>query len=121
MLMLVVQSQDLKKSEETLCTEDEIIEARKREECVSGGDKVKRKLIACRKALLSLDAAADSVVQLFSELQTLDSEEEISSRPGGELYFEVTGLLPSIMEKVNMVAKLVQSCNNQQCGKTETH
>ncbi|PON63709.1 WD repeat containing protein [Trema orientale] len=113
--------QDPKNSVESLCTGNELIEAGDQEECVSGGNEAKRKIISCREALLSLDAAAENAVQLFSDLQTTDSGEEISSRPGAELYFDAARLLPSIMEKVKTVAKLAHFCYNQPCGKTETN
>lgn len=66
------------------------------------------KIIACREALLNLHAAAESAVQLFSRLRTQDSREEITIGSGAQLLVEAAGLLPSITEKVNAVAKLVQ-------------
>ncbi|XP_062095314.1 uncharacterized protein LOC133801171 isoform X2 [Humulus lupulus] len=106
--------QDMKNSVQTLSTENKL------DKCNSGGSELKRKIIACGEALLSLDAAAERIVELFSDLQkTHDSREEISSQPEAQLCSKAASLLPSIMDKVNALAKLVQSCNTQPCGKTE--
>ncbi|XP_030479012.1 uncharacterized protein LOC115696243 isoform X1 [Cannabis sativa] len=104
--------QDTKNSVQSLSTENKL-----------DNYETKLKIIACGEALLSLDTAAEKTVELFSDLQkTHNSREEISSQPESQLCSKAAALLPSIMEKVNALAKLVQSCNNPPCGKTEeTH
>lgn len=93
------------KSELTECS---IVEARDHKECVPEGSEMQDKIISCREALLNLHAAAESAVQLFSRLRTQDSREDITRGSGAQLLVEAAGLLPSITEKVNAVAKLVQ-------------
>lgn len=75
-------------------------------ECVEEGSKMQDNIIACREALLTLDAAAESAVQLFSRLQTQVSREEFTRGPAPQLFVEAAGLLPSIAEKINALAQL---------------
>ncbi|XP_037495031.1 mitogen-activated protein kinase-binding protein 1 [Jatropha curcas] len=75
-----------------------------------------QRTIACREALLHLDEAAKNVLNLFAELgATLVSKDDISSGPEAELYDEAGKLLPSIAEKLDAVAELVQCRNNYSC------
>ncbi|KAK1562808.1 hypothetical protein Q3G72_017406 [Acer saccharum] len=71
-----------------------------------------RRISECKEALLNLDSAAENVLQLFSKLLTPDSIEELQSGPGAQLYDEAAELLPSIAEKLNALAKVVQNKNN---------
>ncbi|KAK0585024.1 hypothetical protein LWI29_022366 [Acer saccharum] len=71
-----------------------------------------RRISECKEALLNLDSAAENVLQLFSKLLTPDSIEELQSGPGAQLYYEAAELLPSIAEKLNALAKVVQNKNN---------
>ncbi|KAM3689728.1 hypothetical protein ACB098_09G070500 [Castanea mollissima] len=85
-------------------------------ECTSEGSNVQERIIKCKEALLSLNAAAENAVHLFSDLGTMDSSEEFLGGTETELYDEAAKLLPSIAEKVNTVARLVQGRNNDSCG-----
>lgn len=72
----------------------------------------------CKESLLNLDAAAENVLRLFSKLNTLASGEEFTSGPGAQLYDEAAAqLLPSIAEKLNCLAKVVQNKSNGLSGK----
>lgn len=75
-------------------------------------NEVLERITECKKALVNLEAAAKSVDQLFSKLDTQLSGEEISTGPGAQLYNKAAKLLPSIAEKVNAVAKQVRNRNN---------
>ncbi|KAH9736379.1 transducin/WD40 repeat-like superfamily protein [Citrus sinensis] len=75
-------------------------------------NEVLERITECKKALVNLEAAAKSVDQLFSKLDTQLSGEEISTGPGAQLYNKAAELLPSIAEKVNAVAKQVRNRNN---------
>ncbi|KAA8518996.1 hypothetical protein F0562_016230 [Nyssa sinensis] len=90
----------------------EVIQFRDQEESNSEGIEKQQTVIACKEALLNLDAAAENALQLFSKLGGMASIEEISRGPGAQLYDEVTQMLPSIAKKVHAVAKLLQPTNN---------
>jgi hypothetical protein len=62
-----------------------------------------------------LDNAADNAVHLFSELGTMVSTEEISNSPGAKLYGDAGKLLPSIANKLNAIAELVQCRSHISC------
>lgn len=79
---------------------------------------VLERIIESKKALVNLEAAAKSVVQSFSKLETQLSREEISTGPGAQLYNEAAELLPAIAEKVNAVAKQVRHRNNDVSGRS---
>ncbi|XP_060673982.1 uncharacterized protein LOC107430725 isoform X3 [Ziziphus jujuba] len=86
----------------------ESMEARDDKGCFLEGSEMLEKITACREALLTLDAAAKSALQLFSRLQTQGSREDFTKGPGAELFVDAARLLPSIADKVNAVAKIVQ-------------
>lgn len=75
-----------------------------------GGGMVKN-TSECKEALRNLEGAAENVFQIFSGLRTMASREEHSSGPETEIYNEAAKLLPSIAEKINTVAKMVQQRN----------
>ena len=75
-------------------------------------------IIACKKALVCLDAAAESALRLFSNLGNMASREEISSGPEADLYDHAAELLPLVAEKVNAIAKLMKASKNDLCKKT---
>ncbi|KAK9124408.1 hypothetical protein Sjap_014010 [Stephania japonica] len=64
---------------------------------------VQKTVDECKEALLSLDAAAERSLQLFSNLSSLISREE-----GAEIYEKAAGVLPSVMEKLNALACVLQ-------------
>lgn len=70
---------------------------------------IEEPLIACKKALVCLDAAAESAVQLFSKLGDLASRQEILTGPEADLYDHAAELLPLVAEKVKAIAKLVKT------------
>ncbi|KAL0545194.1 hypothetical protein IC582_020342 [Cucumis melo] len=82
---------------------------------------LQEKPTSCREVLLGLDAAAENAVQFFSRLATPACHED--SLPlqdsGLEFYDEAAMLLPSILEKINAVAKLVQCKNKDKCESTK--
>nr|POE90882.1 mitogen-activated protein kinase-binding protein 1 [Quercus suber] len=84
--------------------------------CTSKGSDVQERIIRSKEALLSLNAAAENAVHVFSDLGTLGSSEEFLGGTETELYDEAAKLLPSIAEKVDTVARLVQCRNNDSCG-----
>ncbi|KAK9158990.1 hypothetical protein Scep_005564 [Stephania cephalantha] len=65
---------------------------------------VQKTVDECREALLSLDAAAERSLQLFSNLSSQISREE-----GADIYEKAVGVLPSVMEKLNALACVLQS------------
>ncbi|KAK2657454.1 hypothetical protein Ddye_010506 [Dipteronia dyeriana] len=85
----------------------ESLEAADQKKCIP-----ERRISECKEALLNLDSAAENVLQLFSKLLTPDSMEELQNGPGAQLYDEAAELLPSIAEKLNALAKVVQNKNN---------
>ena len=85
-------------------------------ECTAKGTDVQERIIRSKEALLSLNAAAENAVHVFSDLGTMGSSEEFLGGTEIELYDEAAKLLPSIAEKVNTVARLVQCRNNDSCG-----
>uniref|UniRef100_A0A2N9FAB1 Anaphase-promoting complex subunit 4 WD40 domain-containing protein n=1 Tax=Fagus sylvatica TaxID=28930 RepID=A0A2N9FAB1_FAGSY len=93
-----------------------LTEGTDQKECTSKGSDVQERIITCKEALLSLNAAAENAVNVFSNLRTLDSSEEFLGGIRAELYDEADKLLPSIAEKVNSVALLLQCRNNNSCG-----
>ncbi|EEF27852.1 conserved hypothetical protein [Ricinus communis] len=110
-------SHALPQGESTKCVLEEhflnisLKEAMDQKEQISEGSNLQERTITCMEALLQLDAAAQNVLNLFTELGTLVSKEEISNGSGAKLYDEADKLLPSIAGKLNAVAKLVQ-CRN---------
>jgi len=79
------------------------------------GNNLQQRLTACWEALINLDNAADNAVHLFSELGTMVSTEEISNSPGAKLYGDAGKLLPSITNKLNAIAELVQRRSHISC------
>ncbi|KAI5584496.1 hypothetical protein BDE02_06G085400 [Populus trichocarpa] len=79
------------------------------------GNDLQQRLTACWEALINLDNAADNAVHLFSELGTMVSTEEISNSPGAKLYGDAGKLLPSIANKLNAIAELVQCRSHISC------
>jgi hypothetical protein len=79
------------------------------------GNNLQQRLTACWEALINLDNAADNAVHLFSELGTMVSTEEISNCPGAKLYGDAGKLLPSIANKLNAIAELVQCRSHISC------
>ncbi|XP_024627066.1 WD repeat-containing protein 62 isoform X3 [Medicago truncatula] len=77
------------------------------------GSELQETIAACKKAFGSLDAAAESAVQLFSKLESYG--EEVSS-DGVQFLKDAAELLPLIVEKVNTVARLVQCRKNNKSG-----
>ncbi|XP_042510951.1 WD repeat-containing protein 62 isoform X3 [Macadamia integrifolia] len=73
-------------------------------------------MTGCNKALLSLDDAAECALQLFSKLEILLSGQDAIAGAKTKFYTEVAKLLPSIKEKVNALADLVQSGRNNSCS-----
>lgn len=96
----------------------ESTEVRDQKKCAPTESKVERRIVACMEALLGLNAAAENTVNLFLTLGILDSSEEFSGERGAKLYDEATKLLQSIAGKVNSLARLMQSRNNDSCGNT---
>ncbi|XP_065853201.1 uncharacterized protein [Euphorbia lathyris] len=103
-------------SNHTLSTESSVAEtsnngtkgATDRNECTPEEGDWQQITTACREALLHLDVAAETVVNLFTELGTLTSKKEDSIG----LFEEARELLPSITEKLDAVAEVVQ-CRNK--------
>ncbi|KAK4270452.1 hypothetical protein QN277_023488 [Acacia crassicarpa] len=73
-------------------------------------NKPEETIISCKNALNRLDSAAESTVQLFSRLE-ISSCEDLGGA-GAQLYNEAAELLPSIIEKVNAITRLVKSRKN---------
>ncbi|KAK9290261.1 hypothetical protein L1049_008428 [Liquidambar formosana] len=121
---LLSPSPSLSQRESTKCsvTVDsmnmEVIELRDQKECIPEATEMQERVIACKEALISLDAAAESALQLFSKLGTQVSGEGISTGPAAQLYSEAAELLPLIAEKVHAVANLVPSSNIKTDGET---
>ena len=90
-------------------------ECRDQTQGVCEGSELEETIAACKEAFGSLDAAAESAVQLFSKLEK-GSVGEVSRGAGAQFLNEAAQLLPLIVEKVNAVAKLVQCRKNDQCG-----
>ncbi|XP_038701339.1 mitogen-activated protein kinase-binding protein 1 isoform X1 [Tripterygium wilfordii] len=80
-------------------------------EYIPQGSKVQERITACREALNQLEAAAINAVRLFSDFGTSLSAEESSAGGTAQLYTEAAGLLPSIAQKVNAIANMVQDSN----------
>ncbi|WCJ28424.1 Mitogen-activated protein kinase-binding protein 1 [Euphorbia peplus] len=78
-----------------------------RNKCTPEEENWQQITISCREALLHLDAAAENVVNLFTELGTLASKKEDSNG----LFEDAGKLLPSIAEKLDAVAEVVQYKN----------
>lgn len=78
------------------------------------GNKHEETIIACKEALNSLDLAAESAVELFSRLK-INSGEEVLGGAGAQLMNEAVRLLPSIINKVNAIARLVRCRKNDMC------
>lgn len=72
------------------------------------GSEMHENITACREALLTLDAAAESALQLFLRLQTQGSREDFTRGPGAEIFVDAARRLSSIAVKVNAVEKMVQ-------------
>ncbi|XP_038883897.1 mitogen-activated protein kinase-binding protein 1 isoform X1 [Benincasa hispida] len=80
---------------------------------------LEEKRTSCREVLLGLDAAAENAVQFFSRLVAPACHEDSLHESGLELYDEAAKLLPSIIEKINAVAKLAQCKNKDKCESTK--
>lgn len=136
MLLLWCELQDLKNSAQSSLSPDytsmeseltncpvtgssikntELTEGRDHKECAPKGSDVQERIIACKEALLSLDAAAENAVHSISTLGIVGSGEEFSGEAGAKLYDEAAELLQSIAEKVDTVARLVHCRNNDSC------
>ncbi|KAJ4823364.1 hypothetical protein Tsubulata_027311 [Turnera subulata] len=87
-------------------------EATDQRDCAPAGSNFQQRITACKEALLNLDAAAENVLHLFSELEYPASREKILNGNGASLYDEAGKLLPTIAKKLNAVSELVQ-CNNR--------
>ncbi|CAK9154468.1 unnamed protein product [Ilex paraguariensis] len=96
----------------------EVTKIRDQEESDFGAVENNVTIVACKEALLNLDAAAENALQLFSKLGSLTNGDEISRQPEAQLCAEATQMLPSIAKKVHAVATLVQSTTNNSCGGT---
>ncbi|KAL5742605.1 hypothetical protein ACOSP7_029337 [Xanthoceras sorbifolium] len=94
------------------------LESADQEKCIPERNELLERISECKESLLNLDAAAENVLHLFSKLITLASREECPSGPGAELYDEAAELLPSIADKLNALAKIVQNKNNSSSGKS---
>ncbi|KAH7553801.1 hypothetical protein JRO89_XS12G0059000 [Xanthoceras sorbifolium] len=94
------------------------LESADQEKCIPERNELLERISECKESLLNLDAAAENVLHLFSKLITLASREECPSGPGAELYDEAAELLPSIADKLNALAKIVQNKNNSLSGKS---
>ncbi|KAK7256868.1 hypothetical protein RIF29_30412 [Crotalaria pallida] len=79
------------------------------------GSELGETIDACKEALSSLDAAAESVVRLFLKLEK-GSGEEVSSGAAAQFLNEAAERLPLIAQKVNAVARSSQCRKNDQCG-----
>lgn len=90
-------------------------------ESTSGGNELEQKVNACREALLNLNTATENVFRLFSDLCTSSTcPKELTSAQGAQFCTQAAELLPSIAERVNAVAKLVQiSDTNSPVAKAE--
>ncbi|KAF7845400.1 mitogen-activated protein kinase-binding protein 1 isoform X1 [Senna tora] len=84
-------------------------------ESLHKGSELEETIIACKEALSRLDSAAESAVQLFSRLEINNSGEEIAGGTGAQLFNRATELLPTIIEKVNAVSRLVRHKKNNLC------
>ncbi|KAJ7961294.1 mitogen-activated protein kinase-binding protein 1 isoform X1 [Quillaja saponaria] len=89
---------------------------RDQKECLPQVGEVQKTVIACKEALLSLNAAADTAAHMFAKLGILGYSDEFLGEAGVKLFDEAAELLPLITEKVNKVARLVCSQNNDSCG-----
>ncbi|KAB5552142.1 hypothetical protein DKX38_009453 [Salix brachista] len=115
---LLISTHALSKGELTNC---DLAEAMDQKERIpeAEGNNLQQRLTACWEALINLDNAADNAVHIFSELEkTMVSTDEISNSPGAKLYGDAGKLLPSIANKLNAIAELVQcrghiSCKNR--------
>ncbi|XP_054779617.1 uncharacterized protein LOC129287476 isoform X2 [Prosopis cineraria] len=92
--------------------DNDLSEDTDRKESLPKENRPKETIIACKDALNRLDSAAEIAVQLFSRLEISSCGGETSEEAGAQLYNEAAELLPSIIEKVNAVARLVRSTKN---------
>ncbi|RYR62061.1 hypothetical protein Ahy_A04g019398 [Arachis hypogaea] len=88
-------------------TDNKVQEGSNETQGVFEGNEVAETISACKEAFGSLDAAAESVVQLLSKLEKCDGG-EASGGAGAQFLNEASQLLPLIIEKVNAVSKLVE-------------
>ncbi|XP_010256673.1 PREDICTED: mitogen-activated protein kinase-binding protein 1 isoform X2 [Nelumbo nucifera] len=91
------------------------IKGKQKEGVIIERSEIQEKITECKEALLRLDAAADSALQLFDELGIFVSREDASFGCRAYLYDQAVGLLPSIKEKVNALADLMQSAKRNSC------
>ncbi|XP_028787401.1 mitogen-activated protein kinase-binding protein 1 isoform X2 [Neltuma alba] len=89
--------------------DDDMSKDRDKKEGLHKKSKPEETIIACKNALNRLDSAAESAVQLFSRLEISSCGDDILEGAGTQLHDEAAELLPSIIEKVNAVARLVRS------------
>ncbi|XP_043698057.1 mitogen-activated protein kinase-binding protein 1 isoform X2 [Telopea speciosissima] len=73
-------------------------------------------ITGCNKALLSLNDAAQCALQLFSKLEILLSGQDAIAGAKTKFYTQAAELVPSIKEKVNALADLVQSDRRNSCS-----
>lgn len=92
--------------------DNELTKDMDKKESLHEESKQEETLIACKDALNRLDSAAKSAVQLFSRLELSSCGDENVKNNGAQLYNEAAELLPSIIEKVNAVARLIRSRKN---------
>ncbi|KAF9680007.1 hypothetical protein SADUNF_Sadunf06G0075400 [Salix dunnii] len=114
---LLISTHALAKGELTNCDLAEAMDQKERIPAAEGNN-LQQRLTACWDALINLDNAADNAVQIFSELETMVSTDEISNSPGAKLYGDAGKLLPSIANKLNAIAEMVLcrshiSCKNR--------
>ncbi|KAG5142868.1 hypothetical protein JHK82_018563 [Glycine max] len=107
--------QDIKNSEP--CSADSTCELTKfpvKENSVDKGSELGETIAVCKEAFGSLDAAAESVLQLFLKLENVHGK-EVATGAGAQFLDEATELLPLVVNKVNAVARLVQCRKNSKC------
>ncbi|RDX82457.1 WD repeat-containing protein 62, partial [Mucuna pruriens] len=108
--------QDMKNSEP--CSADsacELIIFPVKENSVDKGTELEQTVAACKEAFGSLDAAAESVLQLFLKLEKVHGE-EVDMGAGAQFLDEAAELLPLVVKKVNALSRLVQCRKNRECG-----
>ncbi|TKY65891.1 Mitogen-activated protein kinase-binding protein 1 [Spatholobus suberectus] len=108
--------QDIKNSEP--CSADstcELIKFPVKEHSDDKGSELGETIAACKEAFDSLDAAAESVLQLFLKFEKVHGK-EVATGAGAQFLDEAAELLPLVVKKVNAVARLVQYRKNGKCG-----
>lgn len=72
------------------------------------GNELQERITECRAALLALDTAAQKALRLFVELGIPVAQDDASGGLGVEFSDLTSNLLPSIMNRVQALADLVQ-------------